>query len=214
MRAINARFCLAGAVFALAALGSATAVAEREFRLQLRWAHQFQFAGYYMAKELGYYREAGLSVEIIEGGPHAIEPVSSMLAGDADFAISNSGVVIQRMEGKPVVALAAITQTSPIVWIVRADSGIHSPLDLDGRRLMLMPPPESAELLAMLRQEGIDIDQLDLVRTSFDLSDLIKGRVDAYDGYSTNEPWYLRQAGVGYHLIRPRDHGAINPAGM
>jgi diguanylate cyclase (GGDEF)-like protein len=169
--------------------------------------HQFQFAGYYMARERGYYREAGLEVDIIEGGPHALEPANDVLSSKVDFAISNSGVVIRRMEGDPVVALAAIAQTSPIVWIVRADSGIHSPLDLDGKRLMLMPPPESAELLAMLRQEGIDINQLDLVETTLDLEDLIEGRVDAYDGYITNEPWYLEKMGLDYRLIRPRDYG-------
>lgn len=178
-----------------------------EFRLQLRWVHQFQFAGYYMALERGYYNAAGLDVELIEGGPNALEPVARMLDGEVEFAVSNSGVLIERMNGKPVVALAAIAQTSPIVWIVRADSDIHAPLDLAGKRLMLMPPPESAELLAMLRQEGIKPEQLELVPTTFDLQDLIEGNVDAYDGYSTNEPWYLESAGIEYRLLKPRDYG-------
>ncbi|MDQ2070804.1 GGDEF domain-containing protein [Natronospira bacteriovora] len=181
--------------------------ADTDVRLQLRWKHQFQFAGYYMALEKGFYEEAGLAVELLEGGPHALKPVEDMLDGKVDFAISNSGVLIERMEGKPVVALAAIAQTSPIVWIVRADSGIFTPLDLAGRRLMLMPPPESAELLAMLRQEGIRLEEMDLVPTTYSLDDLIQGEVDAYDGYSSNEPWLLAEKGVDYRLIRPRDYG-------
>lgn len=199
--------CLISCLVGLVALQPGTLAAEQEFRLQLRWTHQFQFAGYYVAVEKGFYRDAGLSVELIEGGPHALEPVSDVLSGKIDFAVSNSGAVIRRMDGEPVVALAAIAQTSPIVWIVRDDSGIYSPLDLEGKRLMLMPPPESAELLAMLRQEGIDTDRMELIPTTLDLDDLIEGRVDAYDGYSTNEPWYLDQAGVDYRLIRPRDYG-------
>ncbi|UUY06761.1 GGDEF domain-containing protein [Pseudomonas sp. J452] len=176
-------------------------------RLQLRWLHQFQFAGYYMALEKGYYRDAGLDVEILEGGPSALKPVDALLAGDSDFAISNSGMVIERMAGRPVVALAAIMQTSPIVWIVRADSGIRTPMDLAGKRLMLMPAPESAELLITLRREGINIDQLTIQPTSFNPQDLIDGKTDAYDGYISNEPYWLSQHGADYRLINPREYG-------
>ncbi|QKE62648.1 GGDEF domain-containing protein [Aquipseudomonas campi] len=195
------------ALFALCSLHAGTALAADKLRLQLRWLHQFQFAGYYMALEKGYYRDAGLDVEILEGGPSALKPVDALLAGDSDFAISNSGMVIERMAGKPVVALAAIMQTSPIVWIVRADSGIRTPMDLAGKRLMLMPAPESAELLITLRREGIDINQLTIQPTSFNLQDLLDGKTDAYDGYISNEPYWLSQHGADYHLINPREYG-------
>ncbi|MWV13150.1 diguanylate cyclase [Pseudomonas sp. R-28-1W-6] len=191
----------------LICLGCGGATAGDRLRLQLRWLHQFQFAGYYMALEKGYYRDAGLDVEILEGGPQALKPVDAILSGRSDFAISNSGVVIERMAGKPVVALAAIMQTSPIVWIVRADSGIRTPADLAGKRLMLMPAPESAELLITLRREGIDIGQLNIQPTSFDPQDLIDGRTDAYDGYISNETYWLAQRGVDYRLINPREYG-------
>lgn len=191
----------------LICLGCGAATAGDRLRLQLRWLHQFQFAGYYMALEKGYYRDAGLDVEILEGGPQALKPVDAILSGRSDFAISNSGVVIERMAGKPVVALAAIMQTSPIVWIVRADSGIRTPADLAGKRLMLMPAPESAELLITLRREGIDIGQLNIQPTSFDPQDLIDGRTDAYDGYISNETYWLAQRGVDYRLINPREYG-------
>lgn len=191
----------------LICLGCGGATAGDRLRLQLRWLHQFQFAGYYMALEKGYYRDAGLDVEILEGGPQALKPVDAILSGRSDFAISNSGVVIERMAGKPVVALAAIMQTSPIVWIVRADSGIRTPADLAGKRLMLMPAPESAELLITLRREGIDMGQLNIQPTSFDPQDLIDGRTDAYDGYISNETYWLAQRGVDYRLINPREYG-------
>ena len=151
----------------IACLAAPASQAMTDFTLQLRWTHQFQFAGYYVALEWGYYEDAGLAVEIVEGGTDTLEPVSKLLAGDVDFAIANSGVTIRRMAGEPIVALAAIMQTSPIVWIVRADSGIHTPLNLAGKRLMLMPPPESAELLAMLRREGVDTDQLGLIHRKY-----------------------------------------------
>lgn len=194
-------------LLALFSLHAGSALAADKLRLQLRWLHQFQFAGYYMALDKGYYRDAGLEVEILEGGPHALKPVDALLAGSSDFAISNSGMVIERMAGKPVVALAAIMQTSPIVWIVRADSDIRTPMDLVGKRLMLMPAPESAELLITLRREGIHTDQLNIQPTSFNPQDLIDGNTDAYDGYISNEPYWLRQRGADYRLINPREYG-------
>lgn len=185
----------------------AEAVAADTLRLQLRWLHQFQFAGYYMALEKGYYQQAGLEIQILEGGPGTPKPIDSMLAGDADFAIANSGVVIARLAGKPVVALAAIMQSSPTVWIVRADSDIYTPLDLAGKRVMLMPPPESAELRITLALEGIDPNRLDVRQTSFNPQDLVDGKVDAFDGYISNEPFWLKQQRVAYRLINPREYG-------
>lgn len=194
---------------ALLVLGMFWAIAgmTEPLKLQLRWLHQFQFAGYYMALEKGFYKEAGLEVEIIEGGPSRLKPIDALLNKSADFAVTGSGVVIERMAGKPVVALAAIMQTSPLVWIVRADSGIYTATDLATRRLMTLPAPQSAELLMALRHEGIDLRKVNIQLTSFDPLDLVEGRTDAFNGYISNEPWLLKQMGVPYRIINPRDYG-------
>jgi diguanylate cyclase (GGDEF)-like protein len=185
----------------------AEAMAAEKMRLQLRWLHQFQFAGYYMALEKGFYAQAGLEVEIRPGGPGTPKPLDLLLEGDVDFAIANSGLVIARMQGQPLVALAAIMQSSPIVWIVRADSDIYTPHDLAGKRVMLMPAPESAELLITLAREGVDHDRLELQQTSFDPQDLVDGNTDAYNGYISNEPFWLQQQQLSYRLIKPREYG-------
>jgi len=185
----------------------AEAMAAEKMRLQLRWLHQFQFAGYYMALEKGFYAQAGLEVEIRPGGPGTPKPIDLLLKGDVDFAVANSGLVIARMQGRPVVALAAIMQSSPTVWIVRADSDIYTPHDLAGKRVMLMPAPESAELLVTLAREGIDHERLELQQTSFDPQDLIDGNTDAYNGYISNEPFWLQQQQQPYRLIKPREYG-------
>jgi len=176
-------------------------------RLQLRWLHQFQFAGYYVALEKGYYRDAGLDVTILPGGPDVPRPVEEVLQGRADFAVTGSGLIIEHMRGQPVVALAAIMQTSPIVWIVRDDGRIKVPQDLVGKKVMLMPPPESAELLTMFLQQGISLNRVNVQPTTFRIDDLISGKVDAYDGYISNEPYLLAQRGVPHRVINPRDYG-------
>jgi len=78
--------------------------------LQLKWTHQFQFAGYYMAAEKGFYKEAGLDVSIIPADPNHPDTFPKVLSGKADFAITHSGILQKRQQGAPVVALGAILQ--------------------------------------------------------------------------------------------------------
>ena len=73
--------------------------------LQLKWRHQFQFAGYYMAKEKGFYRDIGLDVNLIERVPGP-SPIEKLMFGDADYAIGGVGAMIYRANDVPLVALA------------------------------------------------------------------------------------------------------------
>ncbi|CCQ72424.1 ABC transporter substrate-binding protein [Magnetospira sp. QH-2] len=185
-----------------------SAEALRDVVLQLRWLHQFQFAGYYMAAEKGYYREAGLNVLFHPGGPGKPGPVREILSGAALFGTDGTGLVKNRTDGEPVVALAAILQKSPLVWLVRGDSGIHTIQDLAAKRLiMLHPPTRTPELLAAFSQEGIDIDGLDIHPTTFDVQDVIDGRFDAIASYSSNGPWAMAQQGIWPRTIGPEMAG-------
>lgn len=178
--------------------------------LQLKWVHQFQFAGYYMALEKGFYRDAGLEVTLRPNGysGHYVSPVDAVLSGDATYGISNSGLVRDYAQGKPIVALAAILQHSAVSWLVLERPDIRNLHDLVGKRLMtVFPLSESVELLAPFASEGLSPEKLDLVQTGFDLQPLIDGTVDAYDAYVTNEPYQLEQKGIPYRLIDPRTYG-------
>jgi len=172
--------------------------------LQLKWKHQFQFAGYYAAKALGYYQQAGLEVHIQEAQSD-IDPAQSVLRGKAQFGISNSELLLLRDRGDPVVALASIYQHSPLVWLVAKKSGIENIHSLSGKRVML--EPHAMELVAYLNQEGIDIKKLIQVPHTFDPLSLITGKVDAMSAYSTDEPFFLEQAKVDYLMFNPRAGG-------
>jgi ABC-type nitrate/sulfonate/bicarbonate transport system substrate-binding protein len=178
-----------------------------EVTLQLRWYNQFQFAGYYMAIEKGFYEQQDIKVHIKPGGKGAPGPVEALLNEKAQFAITNSSAVINYMDGDPIVAIAAISQTSPIVWITLSSTNIRIAQDLPGHTLMSLPEPANAELAALLKQEGIPLESIQITPTSFDINDLITGKVDAYNGYVSNEPFYLKQRNIGFHLIKPRDYG-------
>lgn len=196
------------AILLLACQAAVAFASPDKVRLQLKWFHQFQFAGYYMALEKGFYRDAGLDVEILEGGSHEQHYVDNMLAGKTEFAVASSDVILDRAAGKPVVALAAITQTSPGVLLVHVDSGIYGPLDLAGKRVTLS---ESAEVLAMLHKEGIALEKINVQPRSIDgnLDDLVNGRTDAYFGYITNEAYQLKLRGVPYRVLNPRNFGIM-----
>lgn len=112
-------------------------------RLQLKWKHQFQFAGYYAAIEKGFYREKGLEVELKEIQPGK-ESSDLVLKGEAEFGIGMSDLIWQHHQGKPIVMLAPIFQHSPLILIARSDAGIESVHDLPGQTIMMEPVPENS----------------------------------------------------------------------
>ncbi len=175
--------------------------------MQLKWRHQFQFAGYYAAVEKGFYREAGLAVDIREGNPRT-DAVEEVLSGRADFGITNSDVLLRRLRGDPVVVMAVIFQHSPLVFIATEASGIRHPQDMIGKRIGVSRSTRDAELLAMLHNEGLT---LDAVRPpdggKFSMSMYYDGTADAGSAYITNEPFHLEEKNVPYVVIRPLTYG-------
>lgn len=173
--------------------------------IQLRWYHQFQFAGYYVAKELGYYDQAGLDVTINEGKV-GIDPVAEVTEGRAHFGVDNSGLLWARSEGKPVKATAAIFQKSALRFITLQDTGINTPQDLVGRRVMLLPDYGSLALIALLHQNNL-LEKVVRQNSTHNIVDLQKGNTDAFNGYASNEPHALEHQGIPYSLMDPADYG-------
>ncbi len=174
--------------------------------LQLRWHHQFQFAGYYAAIEQGYYREAGLDVVIHPGSP-GVTPVAEVLTGRAHYGVANSELLLQRLRGQPLVALASVFQHSSSILLSRKERCATTPHDLIGRKVMLMDGQVDADFLAMFKNEGIADSAIELLPSSYQISDLAEGKVDAFNAYRTNEPFYLTQQGIGYCVLDPRSYG-------
>lgn len=172
--------------------------------LQLKWKHQFQFAGYYAALAKGYYRDAGMDVRILEAGP-THSSVETVVGGGADFGVSNTQLLLDKSHGAPVVALAAIMQHSPLSLVVRRDSGIRTAKDLAGRKLMI--GPDSAELRAYFKHTGVDENSFQRQQHSQNIIDLINRRTDGLTAYTPNQPYVLEQAGIDYLELRALDGG-------
>lgn len=172
--------------------------------LQLKWKHQFQFAGYYAAKEKGFYRDAGLDVSIVEAAP-GMDPAQEVISGRAQFGVGTSELILNRYRGDAVVVLGVIFQHSPLSLVVLADSGIDNIHKLIDRKVMI--EPSSAELFAYLFQEGFTQKAFNLQHHSFDLNDLLSGKTDAMSAYVTDEFYLLKQQGRAYSQFSPRMSG-------
>ncbi|MDT8447609.1 MAG: diguanylate cyclase [bacterium] len=174
--------------------------------LYLKWKHQFQFAGFYAAISQGYYREAGLEVTLIERQKD-LAPVTAVLDQPARYGISDSSLVLDRMQGRPVVVVAAIFQHSPLALATRAADRLISPLELKGKRVMLQDNVDDAVLTAMFHEMGLEKSDFVLLPHAFNDDLLIDKKVDALSVYGSNQPFYYKQKGISIHLIEPINYG-------
>ena len=182
---INVLILLIGALVA-AADDNMTAV-----RIQLQWVPQAQFAGYYVAQELGFYEAVGLDVTILEGSADII-PIDVVIAGGADLGVTWVPKVLKANEtGADLVNIAQIFQRSGSVEVSLAESGIKSVTDLVLKNVGYWGNDNEFELFAALWKSGIDTssgEHLNLVSQPFDLTPLLNGELDAaqalvYNGY-------------------------------
>jgi len=185
-------------------LFSLSAQATEKVRLQLKWEHQFQFAGYYAAKEKGYYQAAGLDVEIIQGSPND-DSVQNILDGKAEFGVGSTELLLLREKGEPVVVLAVVFQHSPLVLMTLKQDNVQTIHDLAGKNVMV--EAGSSELYAYLNKEGLSLDKFTLISHGFNSEDLLDGKVDAMSTYVTDEPFELEKIGKEYLLYSPRSAG-------
>lgn len=156
--------------------------------LQLQWVPQSQFAGYFAARDLGFYEDAGLDVTIIDGGVDIV-PATVLDSGGADFAISwvPRGLV-PREEGLNITNIAQVFQRSGTLQVSFADSGIDSVGDLAGKNVGNWGFGNEFELLAGLRSNGLDpASDVSLVQQNFDMLALISGEIDAAQAMIYNE---------------------------
>jgi len=185
---------------------SLPSIAPEKITLQLKWTHQFQFAGYYAAKEQGYYADVGLDVEFIERTVD-IDPVKQVLSGKAQYGVGDSGLVVEFSKGKQIKALAAIFQHSPLVFISKKSSLITNPFEMKGKRIMLDKYEAHSPLRACFLGVGLKDDGYISVDHSYDNGSLVRDEVDVISAYSTNAPFYYQELGIDINVIKPQDYG-------
>lgn len=169
--------------------------------VQLKWQHQFQFAGYYMAVEQGFYAKRGLEVEFLERERQG-DFLNTLVHEKAQFMIGGAELFQERLKGQPLSVLAAIFQHSPTVLITAEDSGIDFPQDLIGKRVMMGRSPE---VMAMFRDEGVDLDSLEILPHSHNPLEILAGNVDAMTAYMTDG--LIQKFQDRLQFLRPINYG-------
>lgn len=178
----------------------------KKVSLQLQWLDQFQFAGYYIAKEKGFYKDIGLELEILPYN-NDVDILENVLTQKATFATGRTSLLIHKNNGHAVVALAAIFQHSPEVLLV-TNENIKSPIDLKNKKIMISTDAiTSAAYMSMLFSEGVMKESLLIQKHSYNLDDLISGKTDAIASYISNEPYKLEKRGIKYKYFHPKDYG-------
>ncbi len=171
--------------------------------LQLDWKHQFEYAGYYMAKEKGFYNKAGLNVEIKEF--NGKDPVSVTLSGDATFGTYNSKIVLSKMKGEPIVFLANIFKKSGLVLISQKD--IRTPKDFVNKKIMATADQFQTDGIgALIKRFGVE-KKYQQIEPTFNISDFVNNKVDAFSAYISNEPFELNKNNVSFNIIDPANYG-------
>jgi len=185
-----------------------TLLAEKEkVSLQLLWKHQFEFAGFYMAKEKGFYDEMNLDVEFKEF-KKGLDITNDVEKGISTFGLNYPSLILDRSNGANIILMNAIFQTSPHILIALKKSGIRSIQDFKNKRIMMNSDSStSASLLSMLFSQHIKLTDLDILKPNFDINDLIDGKVDLFSGYSTNELYTLKSLGIPYTVFDPKNYG-------
>ncbi|MDD2699182.1 MAG: ABC transporter substrate-binding protein [Arcobacteraceae bacterium] len=175
--------------------------------VQLLWKHQFEFAGFYMAKKMGFYDEAKLEVELKEYtfGTNITKDVENEVS---TFGVAYPNLILDKSKGANVIVLNALYQTSPHILVTLEKSSIKSIKDFKNKTIMIEDDAiKNAPLLSMLHSQNISLTDVKLINPSFNVDDLINGKVDVFSAYRSNELYKLDDLGIKYRVFDPKDYG-------
>ncbi|NOC82080.1 ABC transporter substrate-binding protein [Ruegeria sp. HKCCD6428] len=191
---------LSGAVAAFG-LAASAALAADEVTLQLKWVTQAQFAGYYVAKDKGFYEEEGLDVTILPGGPD-IAPTQVIAGGGADVTVEwMPAALAAREKGLPLVNIAQPFKSSGMMLTCWKDAGISSPEDLKNRTLGVWFFGNEFPFMSWMSQLGISTDGkgengVEVLKQGFNVDPLLQRQADCISTMTYNEYWQVIDAGV------------------
>lgn len=176
--------------------------------VRLKWAHQTQFAGLYVADKEGYYAEENLIVQLDPADPEQITSSEKVLAGENDFGISApQELLIARSQGKPVRAIAVIFRLNPWILMAPAEAGITKPADLVGKTVAYSPGQGEWLYKSLINNLSIDSSQINETEmTTFDIFKCWE-TADICNDYAINGLARAKQEGIEATAIWPSDYG-------
>ncbi len=185
---------LAAVVAATAATGTSSAAPAApqltKISIQLQWVPQAQFAGYYAALDLGYYKAAGLDVKLLNGGPQIV-PGQVVAAGRAQFGVNwLTALLAARDTGTQLVDIAQVFSRSGMTELTWKSSGINTVAKMKGKKVANWLGGDQYELFAALTKAGMDPAKnqgVTIVQQPFDMGLFLNHQVDAASAMTYNE---------------------------
>ena len=175
-------------------------------QLQLNWIPDAQHGGFYAALVEKHFADAGLSVQIIPGGP-GTPAISKLATGRCDFAIGNADqVLLARQQGADVVAVFAAMQNSPRCIMVHKSSGIESFDEIKNLTLALGDGKAFAEYL----KHKTSLENVRIVSYSGTIAKFLLDEQFAQQGYVFSEPILAASKGGDPHVLMVSELG-FNP---
>jgi len=180
-------------------------------RLQLKWLSQCQFMGFYVAQEKGYYKDEGIDLEIIPGGPDIV-PATQVENGAAEFGIAALNTLIPYEEqGYPLVSVSQLFQDGSFLLLSMKDKNIASPEDLKGKTVGAWLGGNEYPIYALLAKYGIDKDKdLTIAKQDFTMDAFLNGTLDVASATIYNEYHVVLESGVkesDMNIINMNDEG-------
>jgi len=198
------------ATIGLTACATATTTPETSpVSVRLKWLHQTQFAGMYVADKEGYYAEKNLKVQLDPVDMNTDVTYKNVLAGDNNFGLgAPEELIIARSEGKPLRAVAVIFRFNPFVYLASGESGIKTPRDFVGKTVVVSPGQGTILYTAMMANLGVDRKKIkEIPSQSFaDIKDCWKVAAACPD-YATNALVKAQQEGLDFVALWPSDYG-------
>ncbi len=176
--------------------------------LQLNWDYRFEFAGFIAAKEKGFYRDAGLDVELRKFRP-GMDVVREVTEGKADYGIYTSKLLKRFLAGEPVKLLASFFKKPSMVIVAR--KGITKPEDLAGRKILSAFSRNDFLLnfKEMFQQHDVNLSEIELSQEPYSMEPFIEGRVDAMIIYLPSQLYRLSSLGIPYNIIDPGNYSDL-----
>ncbi len=176
------------------------AQAQEKLTLQLKWVTQAQFAGYYVAKDKGFYKDVGLDVTVKAGGPD-INPSQVIAGGGADVVVDwMPSALATREKGVPLVNIAQVFQRSGMQLTCRNDSGVKTPADFKGKTLGVWFFGNEYPFMSWMDKLGLKTDGspagVKVLKQGFNVDPLLQKQAACISTMTYNEYWQLIDAGM------------------
>ncbi|MEA1981741.1 MAG: ABC transporter substrate-binding protein, partial [candidate division Zixibacteria bacterium] len=194
-------------VFLSSTLNASDSKPLEDVSIQLKWFYQYQFAGIFVAKEKGFYKDVGLNVTIKERDPSK-NNILQVVNGESEYGVADSVILRYRADGHSVKVIATIFQHNAMVLISKKNSGIVSPHEMIGKSISYQEGLDDSIITSLLKFANLTKDDYIKKPMDFTHMDFVNGKVDIIEAYISNEPYWLKEKyDIDINIIDPKSYG-------